>query len=434
MYLIYFFYLTYNKHIVYNTIYLMQAYVKLSSIISGSFLLLSVSLHAQEFGYLFEPDSKYQIISEVKQQIYRNDAFSHDAYFRNIVNVDIIGGDREVAVLHARYRVTERAEFNERVNTVQNEYQITYRLNNEGVIVGIDEDAFLPMVRNVPRFPRGKVEIGDTWSFVLEEVFDFRAQFGVKRPFKISTIANYEYIGATTSQYDQRSYPTIKISYPIKAHRRVWGKAGGLTISVSGSTEQVLLWDDRRGRPHSYSEEYQFGWQAGYLKAEFTGTAEAYTVELSDTIDQTRKAELEKAVEQGQLSDISVEVDDEGVVVGIGELRFQPNTAILLPGEGGEERIIELAELIRGYDSGQVLVIGHTALAGTAAGRQRLSELRARTIADLLQKHNVENLLIQGMGGTQPIADNSTEEGRMQNRRVEVKLIGKRGGRAKRGE
>ena len=69
-------------------------------------------------------------------------------------------------------------------------------------------------------------------------------------------------------------------------------------------------------------------------------------------------------------------------------------------------------------------VVGHTDSTGQPAYNQTLSQNRAQSVASYLAGHGVagQRLSASGMGQTQPIADNSTEAGRAQNRRVEIYL------------
>ena len=67
--------------------------------------------------------------------------------------------------------------------------------------------------------------------------------------------------------------------------------------------------------------------------------------------------------------------------------------------------------------------IGHTDNIGTAEYNQKLSERRAQAVVDYLASKGVYPGRIKpiGMGLTKPIADNATEEGRAQNRRVTIR-------------
>ena len=66
---------------------------------------------------------------------------------------------------------------------------------------------------------------------------------------------------------------------------------------------------------------------------------------------------------------------------------------------------------------------GHTDNIGTAEYNQKLSERRAQAVVDYLASKGVYAGRIKpiGMGLTKPIADNATEEGRAQNRRVTIR-------------
>ncbi|GAB4409153.1 MAG: hypothetical protein OHK0039_12690 [Bacteroidia bacterium] len=73
----------------------------------------------------------------------------------------------------------------------------------------------------------------------------------------------------------------------------------------------------------------------------------------------------------------------------------------------------------------QVLVSSHTDNIGGATYNQRLSELRSTTVVDLLHRLAVppDNILIQNNGQQNPYFDNSTLDGRLANRRVDIVLL-----------
>lgn len=73
-----------------------------------------------------------------------------------------------------------------------------------------------------------------------------------------------------------------------------------------------------------------------------------------------------------------------------------------------------------------VSIVGHTDSSGTDAYNQNLSERRAAAVKDYLATQGVDAgvMSTSGMGESQPVADNSTKEGRAQNRRVEISLKG----------
>ena len=70
----------------------------------------------------------------------------------------------------------------------------------------------------------------------------------------------------------------------------------------------------------------------------------------------------------------------------------------------------------------KILVEGHTADVGKPVGQLNLSIERTRTVMNALIDYGIDESLFtyKGYGGTMPIATNQTEEGRAQNRRVDI--------------
>lgn len=83
-----------------------------------------------------------------------------------------------------------------------------------------------------------------------------------------------------------------------------------------------------------------------------------------------------------------------------------------------------VAIVLKEYKKTTVDVIGHTDSVGSEVYNQRLSENRARSVAEYLSGQGVlpARLLVAGMGESQPVASNSTPEGRAQNRRVNIQI------------
>jgi len=72
-------------------------------------------------------------------------------------------------------------------------------------------------------------------------------------------------------------------------------------------------------------------------------------------------------------------------------------------------------------------IIGHTDSTGADDYNRKLSERRANAVKNYLTSHGVpaSHIYAQGEGKSQPVATNATSEGRAQNRRVEITILGK---------
>ena len=82
--------------------------------------------------------------------------------------------------------------------------------------------------------------------------------------------------------------------------------------------------------------------------------------------------------------------------------------------------LIDVAGKLTGKED--LEIVGHTDSKGSKAYNQKLSERRAQAVADFLRTFGVKNSMsVKGMGEVQPVADNATDAGRAQNRRVEIR-------------
>ena len=85
----------------------------------------------------------------------------------------------------------------------------------------------------------------------------------------------------------------------------------------------------------------------------------------------------------------------------------------------------ELAPTLIKYDDTDVLVLGHTDATGTDTYNETLSQRRASAVDNFLTSNGVagSRTSADGLGETDPVASNETEEGRQLNRRVEVVIV-----------
>ena len=92
--------------------------------------------------------------------------------------------------------------------------------------------------------------------------------------------------------------------------------------------------------------------------------------------------------------------------------------------------IVELdkvVEMMESHPNIHIELGGHTDNVGSNAMNQKLSEQRAKTVYEYLLNHGIEasRLSYKGYGASQPVADNSTAEGRRQNRRTVFTIVEK---------
>lgn len=90
-----------------------------------------------------------------------------------------------------------------------------------------------------------------------------------------------------------------------------------------------------------------------------------------------------------------------------------------------EDALAELYQYLDDNKDLNIRIIGHTDNVGSDAANQRLSEGRANAVREDLIKRGIapERLQAEGRGESQPIDTNDTEEGRQNNRRVEIEIL-----------
>jgi outer membrane protein OmpA-like peptidoglycan-associated protein len=113
---------------------------------------------------------------------------------------------------------------------------------------------------------------------------------------------------------------------------------------------------------------------------------------------------------------------DDIKLVMPGAITFATGQSALTP--QAQWNLDKLVESFKAYGDNSIEVTGHTDSVGSVASNNDLSQARAIAVGKYLVAGGVDKSRIQvfGAGPSQPIASNSTEDGRAQNRRVEIKL------------
>lgn len=101
-------------------------------------------------------------------------------------------------------------------------------------------------------------------------------------------------------------------------------------------------------------------------------------------------------------------------------VNFATNSAVLT--EGSKTQLDDLVKIMKAFPKVDIKVEGHTDNVGSEAKNKELSQSRAIAVKRYLSSHGVDEKRIgtAGFGSTKPVADNATDAGKAQNRRIEA--------------
>jgi outer membrane protein OmpA-like peptidoglycan-associated protein len=137
--------------------------------------------------------------------------------------------------------------------------------------------------------------------------------------------------------------------------------------------------------------------------------------------EQSAAVSDQKAKEANDaLAKLAAKEDERGMVITLsGSVLFRSNDSVLLPAALSRLDEVASALVAKGQD---VIVEGYTDSKGSPSSNMNLSRRRAESVRSYLVSRGVSTtkIVARGMGADRPIADNTSTEGRANNRRVEI--------------
>lgn len=405
----------------------MQKYYKYILILA-SFLCISHG-YSEELRFKYAKGDSYRILSTVKQNVIVNGKYNHSAEIVNRISVEIKDVDEDGWGEHqARFMTSETAikGLNEKEFTWGQEYESLFWISPLGEY-SVSDEYYMPTTRNVPLFPTRNLNPNEGWEGEGLEVHDLREVFGIEKPYIIPFKARYIYKGEI--EIDGKKLQEIAVFYTLDYANPVPKKEEfskndqiiDFPFHTSGNFEQTIYFDAELGAMHSYKENFKILIKTALGNTyEFSGFAESEISELKKVPQKT----VEDAIKNLNLENTSVVQDERGLTITIENIQFLADSAILLAKE--KEKLIKLAEILKDFPNNDLLISGHTALAGSEAARLKLSKERAQAVANFLVSIGLKDayhVFTQGFGAEKPIAPNETEAGKAKNRRVEITIL-----------
>ncbi|WGK68277.1 OmpA family protein [Candidatus Haliotispira prima] len=406
---------------------------------------------AVRFVYKHYDGQQYHIVAQVNEQVYRNNKLVYNTLILNRIAVKVVemaGQNGQDALLDVNYQVSEEAE-NGKFFSWAEENQARFGISPLGIYKNLAADGSLPGLRDVPSFPDRELHPGDGWSAPGSEVQDLSEVFGVPVRLHFDFTVNYLYRGKELRRGRKLEHITVVYDYSEDVSKqlpaslrlrhsnspgssgRSFGRGrqqeqetGDIPRSVRARHNIELYWDSERGLPVYQEENFEVSYlmQNGQ-EVKFKGRSRGNIIEAEPMKHEDIKQELEKNLKDAGIA-ADVEQNDKGILISIDSINFYPDSERMLPGE--DRKLKHISRILQKYADRDILVTGHTANVGRPDRQQTLSESRAAVVGQFFIRDGVrsrEQIVIRGVGGTQPIAPNTNESGRKQNRRVEIILL-----------
>jgi len=388
----------------------------------GMFIFLIVFIstfgYPEEFKFLNQIGRKYRIKNLIRQDVYLNGVLNRSIEAMNKSLLELVSISNQYGFYNGKYEYFEKnINLNESFK-LENTYKSQFYQDDRGRMI-IEPDILMPVLRNVPTFPTNDLKPGDSWKAEGEELHE-----GILERTHITRMrfpVNYVYLG--NESINNVLYARFSINYHI-IH---YPKNDPDILSITGFAHSTYYWDISNRCPAFYDEEYSFLYN---LKSGenvlYTGQSEGKCELVSDVTNEQKQqiiSEMSNKIKNTQ--GLSIKDVADGIILNLGNILFDFNKYSLK--KEFENKLSSIAEVLRKYPQIDMVVSGHTDNIGNDNYNQVLSENRAKTVADYLIKNGINPTRISyiGYGSKKPIASNETEEGRSQNRRVEIKLITK---------
>lgn len=244
-----------------------------------------------------------------------------------------------------------------------------------------------------------------------------------------------ETTGAGLQDHNLSAYSLApRFSHPLSEDVNVFAKVGGALMKYGSEDDFALL--TALGLSYSMMPsidlqvEYQHFNDLDMYAREFN--ANTLTVGFRSNFGGSKEATPEPVQEVLVEEVVVEEVVEEPVEVVVapvvnvfetklvGSSSFGNNSADLTA--AGKQELEPLVAFMTQFPQAKVEIVGYTDSRGAEAYNQKLSEKRAQSVAGALQEQGVDasRITATGQGENNPVATNETEEGRAQNRRVEI--------------
>jgi outer membrane protein OmpA-like peptidoglycan-associated protein len=219
---------------------------------------------------------------------------------------------------------------------------------------------------------------------------------------------------------DPHSYRTLDLAYVAQRKAQIAEATASIAIQNKKEADAKNDFETTQGKVVAKTKQALNQTRTALAASERSGEATAQ--QLSTEQIARAAAEQRAADSQAALAKLAAVKDEpRGMVITLsGSVLFASNRAVLLP--EARARLDQVAEVLLTNRERNLTVEGYTDSRGSVNYNLDLSQRRADAVRSYLVERGYQGDLIKahGLGKDSPVADNSSAEGRANNRRVEI--------------
>ena len=218
---------------------------------------------------------------------------------------------------------------------------------------------------------------------------------------------------------DPQSYRTKDLAYVAERTAMKADALASISAQKASTARANSEYQTTQGKIIEQTQTDLARTQAEKVEAASAAQADKLAVQQQALLDSEKRA----ADAQAKLAAVAMlKEESRGLVITLsGSVVFASNQSSILP--GAQSRLNQVSEALTSTDKHRNLTVeGHTDAIGSETYNMQLSQRRADSVRSYLiaRGYPAEMIEARGIGEIRPIADNSSAEGRSNNRRVEI--------------
>lgn len=380
-------------------------------------MVLATNMFAVSLKWELDEGDRLEVLRTADVTNVINKSAIGKVFERNIIDLTCYKKEGQLHYVKGAFTLYSKEEQKDTFK-YQGKHYSDFSINSNGSY-RVPPNIIMPNERNIPTFPQRDLKAGDKWTAPAMIIVDT-----FKKPIVLNFNVNYQLF--KVFEKNGKKMALVAYQYSLKKKNARKNKMSEVPDAIVLTNEGVVLWDIANKTPVMSEDNYYETWL--YLNNKNQIATREWQMKLktfykiypivNEKEKETARKELERDLktEEG----LTVDKNKEGLVIRMGEVLFDFDSYAIKPKT--KESLEKIVKIIKKkYPDREIIIEGHTDSKGAGRYNQTLSENRAKSVAEFLNRNlGHDKLSYKGYGMDKPLNDNSTAEKRKKNRRVDI--------------